>query len=839
MTGQVLNDLRAQVFFVGTPQEPEEEEQDPPSSSGKGEESVPEQEPSSEVIGFHVTPEMKISFHSSPDFETLSSAQGLIPVRLPERGRYPQLRSTIGNIANLLRNFHFHPVYSEEKKEVCFTSIPPENKTWETYREIQIPSEASLHCHSYGVIRFAVSNKVTTWDYNTDQSHTVTLGSHKITTMAEAPNGELIIGKENGDLWIGSKKLDQNFTESIFAILPITETLYFIRCKNKSYIFNIEENKITAEIEESFGQVSVLGNDTLVTLRDKKLRIWKVDHEGKLEEKDHPLKDAEFSRIRIISDTTLMLISSKCIKYTSDYKGFTLFDVKANLLHSHDIALEINSLPFPEDENTFVVGYANTQNCVSLRFYSTRQEEHSLADSAGNWCTTAMTALSDGSIMYATNSKPSGIHIITRDGKVVFTNQPLLKNREVRSLKELVDGSILIQFNKFIMIIKPRIEHASDRQYQIEKLNLELRYNPTNLDLYHDLAKLHEQESDEQYQTFLAGLEAAIKGNNLYQARRFYEKARKIHQEEPCRVFLSYLEKTPYRKQMKQVLLDLYHIQRKKKKGIKPPFDPSIPCKRRLFIGEGTFSFTEALIKKHIQTHPSLSCSIVATELHKREEIYVYEGKDEFNQFDTKFLERMTFLHDKQVDVRFGFDGQRIHKISKDVRFERIHWNCPFGFSSPPDRNVFKTVIPNFFRSCSEVQEPGDRIHVTLSQPDDEYFITRQKENPIVLGATSANYRLIRKRDFGSHRYPGYIHTKTGTTEKYLGGGKEREFVFEKAEPLTAETPIDLARAEALRDPTKKQYEIKTDKDPKSAGLEDYYFACSTDEDSSDYYQSD
>ena len=99
---------------------------------------------------------------------------------------------------------------------------------------------------------------------------------------------------------------------------------------------------------------------------------------------------------------------------------------------------------------------------------------------------------------------------------------------------------------------------------------------------------------------------------------------------------------------------------------------------------------------------------------------------------------------------------------------------------------------------------------------------------------------MIRKRAFGSERYPGYEHAKTGSTAAYSKGGVEREFVFEKVEATTAGAPASLERAKALRDPTQKAYEIKTDKeDPTSAGLDEYYFECSTDDDSSDYYESD
>ena len=188
----------------------------------------------------------------------------------------------------------------------------------------------------------------------------------------------------------------------------------------------------------------------------------------------------------------------------------------------------------------------------------------------------------------------------------------------------------------------------------------------------------------------------------------------------------------------------------------------------------------------------------------------------------------------KGVNVIFGVDGQKIHELFKSRRFQRIQWNCPFGGTTTKERETFKQVIPNFFLSSSKLQLVGDRIHVTLMQ-EPTYWKVRQVENPIVLGATAVGYRLIRKRLFEEKRYPGYVHVKTGKSVQIGMGTDEREFVFEK----TDLTPTNLTTefASKLEKNEIKKFKINTD--GKTKDLIDQYYECSSDEDSSDYYESD
>ena len=252
--------------------------------------------------------------------------------------------------------------------------------------------------------------------------------------------------------------------------------------------------------------------------------------------------------------------------------------------------------------------------------------------------------------------------------------------------------------------------------------------------------------------------------------------------------------------------------------------------KSRLFIGEGNFTSVEALVKKQKTSHPSLGSSITATEI------------------DLGCLERtkkrIDSLRKKGITIPpVSVDGTQIHQFFHKKRFERIHWNCPFLGSTYEDRKQLKNVVlPHFFASASKLQKPDDRIHVTLAQEVDfnphlnrlPFRYKRQAQYGIVKAATESRYRLIRKRRFDSKRYPGYSHAQTGKDKECPG--EKREFVFEKVKPeefsKKPKSSLNRLDAQFLMDPSKKLYDIKSFKEIDG---DQYYYECSTDEDSSDY----
>jgi hypothetical protein len=798
-------------------------------------------------IGFHVSPEINITFiESSPDKieADIRGVEGLVSVNLPEV-RPPASSadfSTVGKVTRLLRNCHLQPSYSVPKGqktgEVSFMPVEPENKTWEKYDEIELPEKDSpCFFRSDGTLSYAFVNTVTTWDWKSQSFATTSFKTSCITALAELPDGRLLVGDEKGNLFLegNPQPFDCGNKDSITEIIAITKVCYFIKFKNEAtIIFDIRTSKVFTQLGPCSDFI-ILKNRIFGFLQNNKLRLFRIDDvKNTYEEINHVFKDKNILGINAVSDSTLLLVTQA---EQTEKPSIITWNLEKNLQNEHKNSqlrqAALNKKLFFLDEKTFA---CTKNNITAIAFYSVEKQEFTTAKAAGKWGVSTLIPLSDGSIMYATHTTPSGIHVVTKKGEVAFTNTDLTQNRDVESMTELVDGAVAIKFPTTMMIIYPRKKQAESFAYKIDRCLLELRYNPSQLDLYEKLAKLYEQEPEKRYQTYLAGLESAIKGSQLYLGRRYYEKARKIKPdtEEPSRLFMSYLENSAWSKQKKQVALDLYRIQAKSNSSAQllKPLNQDKKCKERLFIGEGGFSFTEALIEKHQQSHSKLAASITATELVG----LVNTSKEKGTEGNTQ--ERVSRLHHKDVTVLFGIDGQQLHQIFKGKRFKRIHWNCPFGNRDDAARRAFKDVIPQFFLSCSHLQLSKDRIHISLMQEKPDYWKTRQRENPIVEGATLAGYRLIRKRDFGNARYPKYVHVKTTSNKEYPYEGEMREFVFEKADMPVYLKEADLQkRAQELRNSTEKKYEVKTDKE--KPDNKDYYFECSTDEDSSDYYESD
>jgi hypothetical protein len=77
--------------------------------------------------------------------------------------------------------------------------------------------------------------------------------------------------------------------------------------------------------------------------------------------------------------------------------------------------------------------------------------------------------------------------------------------------------------------------------------------------------------------------------------------------------------------------------------------------------------------------------------------------------------------------------------------------------------------------------------------------------------------------------------SRQGQPKSIQQGGKEREFVFEKTDKVPTSLSKDFVLS--LKKSATKEYSVGTKGD--SQDLKDYYFECSSDEDSSDYYESD
>lgn len=771
-----------------------------------------------------------------------------VDVVLPTGGYEVGMCSVADKVGALLRNCLIRPIYETEQKKVYFKSPSETGVVWTKTAEIEIPESEQVFCHSDGRVSHSFYGTVKTRDPVDGTWSVQSYNTTKITAIGEDFNGGLVVADDKGSLHYEGQVCPTDFGKQIQKITPISPAHVLIEEGYNKHMFDLRSH-------ESIGVSSdciSLSDGVVVSSSSNSVIVYRYNsQEQKLAQRAYTIDNLQ--GIERASDTSVLLIYS-------DQKTCAFLDVETGKIsepkdasflwkvfqnyNSNDrqIGLERQKWRRVIDHTTVAV----QSNTDRVAFHSFNGGQPKEATEPVQYGVDAMILLSDGSIMYATNPRGAAIYVVRKDGQVL---SQLSIGISVKGMKELASGAVAVQFNAgrqlkgCVWVLSPHFDETKDKNYQIEALQLKIKHNPLEIDAYRELARLYEDQknaegqNDVLYQIYMAGLAAATQCNKVYEARRFYEKARKIApvEKEPIQNFYLYLKNSPHKKLYRQVLLDLHSVtgQNEEASSIKL----GGRCKKRLLIGEGDFSFTEALIGKHQKTHPTLKKSITATELLKPP---VQTAAASSQSSQSTVIDRIVSLQNNGVVLLFGVDGQEIHQIFKGKRFERIHWNCPFKERGVAEE-VFKKVIPAFFQACSHLQLPGDRIHVTLMQEgpkgEKEYWKTRQQENPIVAASVNANYRLIRKRNFGPDRYRGYGHVKT-SLEPHVGDrDAQREFVFEKVDKLV-EGATFQARAEVLKDPRQKEYRVATTV-KENPQLESYYFDCSTDEDSSDYYDSE
>ncbi|MBS4168047.1 class I SAM-dependent methyltransferase [Parachlamydia sp. AcF125] len=769
-------------------------------------------------------------------YAQIPNAEPLVPVSLPEETEMQSV--TAAKIQNLLQSCYWQPVYEPETNQVKLKALSPPIEKWTEKAYLPLSEEAITLCRADGKVSYAVANTLFTWDWETDSvdlEYTVKNGAC-ITALAEGKDGSLIIGDEKGQLHVSGRVIPTGYDKSIEAIQHFHDSWGLIK-----YKYETEDEKgetVTKiglmRISFTLGEKDIVSSLSLLPLNEKSCVLsdgtralldestkkvqWRGFDQatGKFTKKlGFKVLEEGIEEVRLFSEMKLLFVHQ-------DKKTLTLYDKhtgKSYKWEDHElwwrVYCESDSLSWLDNQTIAVGGLKGSVNSLKFYYESSLGKEPLISKRAGTWAVIKLLPLADGSIMHVTNTTPSGIHVVTREGEIAFSRD-LEGNPVVTSLSQLANGFVAVKtsYPHSIRILQPHIKENK-------------------------VAGSKEPE----FASSLASLEGAFKRGDFYKARRFYKQAKKLQADSdvPSQISLIYLKRSLNKKLYRELLLELFSSQTKKevsnnklKNEITQLKDK--PCKKRLFVGEGTFSFTEAFITKHQFTHTRLASSIVATEL-----AVPAEKKQET-------LERAARLRERGVTVLFGIDAQTLHShpFFKGKRFKRIHWNCPFT-KEGVSQDKFRHVIPNFFSSCVQLQQRGDRIHVSLMQEKEgDYWKKRQIENPIVLGATQAGYRLIRKRQFGSERYPDYQHAKTSGAEH--SSERQREFVFEKTDrsPIKLEDESSgckalLKRAEALKDPNQKEYKIKkhTKNSAKPSQSEGCYFDCSTDEDSSDGYDSD
>lgn len=292
----------------------------------------------------------------------------------------------------------------------------------------------------------------------------------------------------------------------------------------------------------------------------------------------------------------------------------------------------------------------------------------------------------------------------------------------------------------------------------------------------------------------------------------------------------------------------------------------------RLFVGEGNFSYTEALCKKH----PGLAKRIVATDLEKNpkcrkcettfglDDLYEKEPVDSATSAMEQLaissaepsecggcVERTTRISELKalgVWIKFGIDAASLKAKFPEKKFKHIHWNCPHDGENYK-KQTLPPLVAQFFAECRKIQKPGGHVHMALAQPLGKEAWYQEYCYNIAEAAAKNGYTLVTKRKFDTARFPEYRHQMT--TSSLAVDKCFREFVFRRRSDKTwvgiQKKALSLKELEIFQTHGAAEA-LQTDEKGKvrwgtSTGFVDgnqrLSYVCSTDNDSSDYSDTD
>jgi len=190
-------------------------------------------------------------------------------------------------------------------------------------------------------------------------------------------------------------------------------------------------------------------------------------------------------------------------------------------------------------------------------------------------------------------------------------------------------------------------------------------------------------------------------------------------------------------------------LQKPKKPRSQEPGKPIIPFSPNdslLLVGEGDFSFANAVLNHH-----SFS-SLIATSYDTREEVL-----RKYPQTSA----HIEHLCENECDVLHGIDAGKLETVKrlKKKRFDTIIFMFPHigGLSTDQDRQVRlnQELLLKFFKSATKLLSPHGTIVVTLF---DGLPYTLWNLRAL---AKSSGLQSQRSFKFQSNVYPGYRHART------------------------------------------------------------------------------
>ncbi|GAB5412210.1 MAG: hypothetical protein ChlgKO_13240 [Chlamydiales bacterium] len=722
------------------------------------------------------------------------------------RFSFPHNTPAVEKIALLLANSRVKATYYADRNEVIF--CPETIIEWRGLKEKQLSGEVSFTfvCKD-GRVCFGRGKYLVVWNYVDNETKYITIEENaEVTTAVETSLGEFLIGDDKGKIYREEEVFFEREGE-VKQVVAFNDDVILALIGDVVYAIQVEGGVLITKMKVS-DQAYVFSDGRVCWVEGDIFQMESFE-EHYFEQR---LGSTPFYNF-IVLDEGHLFLQRECFDVDSKMLAVTLLNCHSGRFLEGRIKKE-TAKSILRRESVFLVGdrviaFPVGKWSEHYEFHSfTNSEESYEGPQLGAWGVLAACKLSDGSIAYCTDTTTSGFHIISEEGEELFSGA-IIKNRQAQFVRELPDGNIAIVFSSgAVQIVQP-----ITRKRRLQEL----------------------QEK---------GIVAIEKGN-FYLARKIYEEVIGIA---PRKTKVG----EAFQRALEAPIDDPICARRARQlfRRIRSKSGVGLPNKKkyhkRLLVGEGGFLYTVALVEKH---------SDVAIHTEATEHLN--------HENDHAVSARVAHLRKKGVMVNFDVDATQIHKLYAGRRFERIQWNCPFG--DPKFREKFYPVLPQFFRSAAQLQQPGDRVHIVLDQPHG-YYKQRQIENPLIPAATLSKYRLIRKRRFDESRYPGYEHQITGQLVSYSDETCGREFVFEKTDlpqrsnkgfdasmsllmkDYYKETPrsnkdryatIVKQQTEELEVKKEKRYQVcKDNYSTVGASNVRFYYDCSTDEDSSDYYSS-